>query len=178
VDGSTKNDANATVGLSLAELRHRDLLPFAAVIHRTPVIQVSNAVYAAYDGVTPAVELQQVVGGLLRKRMRYGGVVMTGDLAATAPVLGETVGTAAVHALQAGSDLLYVSGGPTQQEQAYGAVLRAVRGGRIARDRLELSVLRVLALKRRYGLRSQVPPKPKPSRPKPPPKPAKGKQKP
>ncbi|HEY8866725.1 MAG TPA: glycoside hydrolase family 3 N-terminal domain-containing protein, partial [Solirubrobacteraceae bacterium] len=172
------DNANATVGLSLAELRHRDLLPFAAVIHRTPVIQVSNAVYAAYDGVTPAVELQQVVGGLLRKRMRYGGVVMTGDLAATAPVLGETVGTAAVHALQAGSDLLYVSGGPTQQEQAYGAVLRAVHSGRIARDRLELSVLRVLALKRRYGLRSQVPPKPKPSRPKPPPKPAKGKQKP
>jgi beta-N-acetylhexosaminidase len=143
--------ANATVGLSLADLRARDLRPFAAVARRAPVIQLSNAVYAAYDGVTPATVLPDVTR-LLRRDLGYRGVVMTADLAATAPVLGAGVGTAAVQALQAGADLLYISGGPAQQEAAYRAVLRAVRTKRISRDRLQQSVRRVLALKRSAGL--------------------------
>ncbi|MDX6648992.1 MAG: beta-N-acetylhexosaminidase [Solirubrobacteraceae bacterium] len=143
--------ANATVGLSLADLRSRDLRPFAAVARRAPVIQLSNAVYAAYDGVTPATVLPDVAR-LLRHDLHYRGVVMTADLAATAPVLGTGVGTAAVQALRAGADLLYVSGGPAQQEAAYRAVLRAVRTKRISRDRLMQSVRRVLALKRSAGL--------------------------
>jgi beta-N-acetylhexosaminidase len=143
--------ANSTVGLSLAELRARDLRPFAAVARRAPVIQLSNAVYAAYDGVTPATVMPDVIR-LLRRDLRYRGVVMTADLSATAPVLGAGVGSAAVQALQAGADLLYVSGGPAQQEAAYRAVLRAVRTKRISRDRLQQSVRRVLALKRGAGL--------------------------
>jgi beta-glucosidase-like glycosyl hydrolase len=78
--------------------------------------------------------------------------VMAPDLISTAPVLGEGVGTAAVKALEAGADVLYVSGGALAQEAAYRAVLRAVRKGRISRERLRLSLQRVLALKRRYGL--------------------------
>jgi beta-N-acetylhexosaminidase len=154
-EGSASEDpdvANATVGFSLAELRRRDLRPFAAVARRAPVIQMSNAVYAAWDGVTPATVLPDAVGRLLRGDLRYRGVVMTPDLTSTAPVLGVGVGTAAVQALEAGADFLYVSGGPAQQEAAYRAVLRAVRKGRISRERLRLSLQRVLALKRRYGL--------------------------
>jgi beta-N-acetylhexosaminidase len=143
--------ANATVGLSLADLRGRDLRPFAAVVRRAPVIQLSNAVYAAYDGVTPATVLPDVMR-LLRGDLRYRGVVMTADLAATAPVMGAGVGTAAFQALRAGADLLYISGGPAEQEAAYRAVLRAVRTNRISRDRLMQSVRRVLALKRSAGL--------------------------
>jgi beta-N-acetylhexosaminidase len=136
----------------LSELRRRDLRPFAAVARRAPVIQMSNAVYAAWDGVTPATVLPDAIGGLLRGDLHYRGVVMTPDLTSTAPVLGVGVGTAAVKALEAGADVLYVSGGPAAQETAYSAVLRAVRKGRISRERLRLSLQRVLALKRRYGL--------------------------
>ena len=151
--GASENPdfATASVGLSLPELRKRDLRPFAAIAGRTPVIVVSNAVYAAYDGATPAVELPEVVGGLLRRELGFRGVVMTDDLADTALVTGENVGSAAVAALRAGSDLLYVSGGPAQ-ERAYRAVLAAVRKGTISRERLRISVTRVLTLKQRYGL--------------------------
>nr|MDQ6915764.1 beta-N-acetylglucosaminidase [Actinomycetota bacterium] len=146
--------ATATVGLSLADLGARDLPPFRAIARTAPVIVVSNAVYAAYDGVTPAVLLPEVVGGLLRHDLGFKGVVMTDDLVSTAPVLGESVGRSAVEALRAGADLLYVSGGSSEQERAYRAVLTAVRSGRISRDRLRTSVERVLALKRSYGLLS------------------------
>jgi beta-N-acetylhexosaminidase len=154
-EGSASDDpdvANATVGFSLAEMRRRDLRPFAAVARRAPVIQMSNAVYAAWDGVTPAAVLPDAIGKLLRGDLHFRGVVMTPDLTSTAPVLGVGVGTAAVQALEAGADMLYVSGGPAQQEAAFRAIVRAVRKGRISRERLRLSVQRILALKRRYGL--------------------------
>ncbi|HEV7363168.1 MAG TPA: glycoside hydrolase family 3 N-terminal domain-containing protein, partial [Solirubrobacteraceae bacterium] len=152
--GAASQDPNvgtATVGLGTGDLRRRDLVPFRAVVGAAPVVIMSNAVYVAFDGVTPAVLLPQAVR-MLRRDLRFGGVVMTDDLAATAPVTGETVGRAAVDALRAGADLLYVSGGPQEQEQAYAAVLAATRTGRLPRARLQEALLRVLALKRRYGL--------------------------
>jgi beta-N-acetylhexosaminidase len=145
------DQATASVGLSLHDLRRRDLLPFAAVAHTAPVIIVSNAVYAAYDGATPAVLLPEVIRGLLRHGQRFRGVVMADDLLATAPVAGESVGAVAVGSLRAGSDLLYVSD-ERQAEHAYDAVLTAVTKKRLSRARVRQSVLRVLALKRRYGV--------------------------
>ena len=57
---------NATVGGSLAQLEGHDLVPFAAVAPRAPVIEMSNASYVAFDGVTPAALLPQAVQ-LLRR---------------------------------------------------------------------------------------------------------------
>jgi beta-N-acetylhexosaminidase len=142
----------ATVGLSREQLERRDLRPFAAVARTAPVVIVSNAVYAAWDGVTPAVLLPQVVQELLRKKLKFRGVVMTNDLALTAPITGQNVGQVAVDALRAGADLLFVSGGVPEQDQAFATVVGEVRSGKISRKRIEDSVVRVLALKRRAGL--------------------------
>jgi beta-N-acetylhexosaminidase len=151
------DSVTATVGLALGDLRARDLRPLRAVARTAPVMVVSNAVFAAYDGVTPAVLLPDVVDGLLRHGLGYKGVVMTDDLVSAAPVLGQSIGRSAVEAVRAGSDLLYVSGDAGDQERAYRAVLTAVRRGTISRARLRASVDRVLALKRRYGLLAPPP---------------------
>jgi len=142
----------ASVGLSLPELRERDLVPFVAAARVAPAIQVSNAVYAAYDGATPAALLPAIAGGLLRRELRFGGVIVTDDLVATAEIAGLDPGRAALAALHAGADLLYVPGGPREQEAAYAAVLRAYQQGRLATARLRASATRVLALKRAYRL--------------------------
>ena len=152
--GAASQDPNvgtATVGLGIGDLRGRDLVPFRAVVGAAPVVTMSNAVYVAFDGVTPATLLPQAIR-MLRRDLQFDGVVMTDDLAATAPVTGVSVGGAAVDALRAGADLLYLSGGPEEQEQAFAAVLAATRTGRLPRARLHEALLRVLALKRRYGL--------------------------
>jgi beta-N-acetylhexosaminidase len=96
----------ASVGQSLAELRARDLRPFAAVAHTAPVVVASNAIYAAFDGATPAVLLPQALTGLLRQRMGFRGVVMSDDLLAASTTNHADVGAAAVRALLAGADLL------------------------------------------------------------------------
>jgi beta-N-acetylhexosaminidase len=153
--GAAAGDPNiepASVGQSLAELRARDLRPFAAIVRSAPVVVASNAIYAAFDGATPAVLLPEAMRGLLRERMGYRGVVMSDDLLAASATNHTDVGKTAVDALRAGADLLYVPGGPRGQQQAYNAVLDAWRHGTISTARLQESVARVVALKRAYGV--------------------------
>ncbi|HEY2162219.1 MAG TPA: glycoside hydrolase family 3 N-terminal domain-containing protein [Solirubrobacteraceae bacterium] len=141
----------ATVGGSLQALEQRDLIPFAAITTSAPVIMMSNAAYAAFDGVTPAALLPKAVG-LLRDRYGFQGVVMSDDLDAALLATGGTAGQAAISAVNAGDDLLYITGSAAEQTSAYEAVLAAVQSGQISRARLRDALLRVLSLKARYGL--------------------------
>lgn len=115
------------------------------------MIMMSNAVYAAFDGVTPAGLLPQAVR-LLRDQYGFQGAVMTDDLDAALQATGGSAGQAAVSAVQAGEDLLYITGSPAEQLSAYHAVLSAAQSGRISRARIHDALLHVLTLKARYGL--------------------------
>ncbi len=141
----------ATVGGSLASLRARDLVPFAALAPRAQVIVMSNAEYAAFDGVTPAGLLPAAVR-LLRDAYGFRGVVMSDDLDATLQPTGATAGTVAVEALAAGDDLLYISGPPSEHLEAYRAVLAAAEQSAAVRRRVRDALLHDLTLKARAGL--------------------------
>jgi beta-N-acetylhexosaminidase len=140
----------ATIGLGLEELRARDLRPFAAVAGDVAAMQLSAALYAAFDAVTPATLLPDPVR-LLRDRLGFAGVVVSADLGAAIPAPGG-VGDAAVAALRAGCDLLLVPGGPAEQDAVARALTDAVGRGALGRGRLAAAAGRVLALKRAAGL--------------------------
>lgn len=145
------DEMSATVGGSLSELESHDLIPFAAIAPHAPVIMMSNASYAAFDGVTPA-GLEPAAVRLLRSRYGFSGVIMTDDLDAAIEATGGTAGQAAVSALQAGDDLLFITGSPAEQLSAYHAVLSAVQSGKISQARLRDALLRVLTLKSQHGM--------------------------
>ncbi|HEY0633621.1 MAG TPA: glycoside hydrolase family 3 N-terminal domain-containing protein [Thermoleophilaceae bacterium] len=143
----------ASVGLSLAQLRKRDLLPFAAAIRAgVPAVVISNASYSTDDFVTPATLSRAVSTDLLRDEMGFRGVAIADDLSQPAITTSMSVADAAVKAIAAGSDMVYISGTKRGQEAAYRALLRAVRSGAISRARLDEAVTRVLTMKREYGL--------------------------
>jgi beta-N-acetylhexosaminidase len=142
---------SATVGGPLPSLEQRDLVPFAAIAASAPVIMMSNAAYAAFDGVTPA-GLDPEAVSLLRDRYGFRGVVMTDDLDAAVQTTGASAGQAAVTALKAGEDLLYITGSPGEELSALHAVLGAVQSGQISKVRLHDALLRVLTLKARSGI--------------------------
>ncbi len=151
-DASADPDqVSATVGGTLAQLEGHDLIPFAAVVPRAPVIEMSNAAYAAFDGVTPAALLPRAVQ-LLRRTYRFGGVVMTDDLDATLSAAGADPGAVALQALRAGDDLLYITGPPSEHAAAYKAVLAAAQRSASVRELVREALLRDLTLKARYGL--------------------------
>jgi beta-N-acetylhexosaminidase len=143
----------ASVGLSLPQLRKRDLVPFAAAIGAgVPAIVVSNASYATDDFVTPATLSRAISTDLLRGEMRFRGVSIADDLSEPAITTNMSVADAAVQAVVAGSDMVYISGPARGQEAAYQALLAAAKARTITRARLDEAVTRVLTLKREYGL--------------------------
>jgi beta-N-acetylhexosaminidase len=150
--GAASQDPNAgpaPVGLSLEDLREGDLKPFAAVATgagRAPAMQMSNAIYLAFDGVTPATLLPDAVKEL-RDRLDFDGAIISADLVATTATSGGTVGEAAVDALQAGVDMLVIPGGRPQQDQAFRAVVAAVRSGDLSAGRLRDALERIAALR-------------------------------
>jgi beta-N-acetylhexosaminidase len=139
----------ATVGLTLDQLKARDVLPFMAVVSTAPGIQVSSAMYAAWDGVTPATVLPAAIG--LLRGAGFRGTVVSGDLQAVALVNGGTVADAAVDALKAGCDLLYVPGDQAAEARALRAVQAAIRTGAIPTARVTAALAHVQALRRAAG---------------------------
>jgi beta-N-acetylhexosaminidase len=151
-DGAASQDPSqgpAPVGLGLDELRRNDMAPFEAVAsgdHAVPAIQMSNAIYAAYDSVTPATLLSDAIDEL-RDRLDFEGAIVSADLVATTATTGGGVGEAAIDALNAGVDLLVVPGGPAQQDEAYRAVVAAVRSGKISSERVAEALKRIAVVR-------------------------------
>lgn len=151
-DGGASQDPSegpAPVGVGLDQLRRNDMEPFAAVAtgeRAVPAVQMSNAIYAAFDGVTPATLLPQAVDEL-RDRIGFEGAIVSADLVATTATTGGGVGRAAVEALNAGVDMLVVPGGRAQQDEAYRAVVAAVRSGAVEPERVADALARIAAVR-------------------------------
>lgn len=147
------DEGPAQVGLSTGQLMRRDVVPFAAAIRSgIPGIVVGEGLYEPDDFVTPAALSPKIIGGMLRGKLRFGGLAITDDLADPGVSSFAQVPDAAVEAIKAGADMVYISGGLSDQEAAYAAVLNAVREGTISQAALRRSLLRILLTKRNYGL--------------------------
>jgi beta-N-acetylhexosaminidase len=143
----------ATVGLDLEQLRQRDLRPFRAAIEAgAPAVLLSHALYPASDFTRPGSLTRAIVTDLLRRELRFQGVAITDDLADPAVTSSYSVPDAAVEALKAGADLVFISGPVGDQQAAYAAVLAAARRGDIPRRRLNEALLRALEAKEDYSL--------------------------
>jgi beta-N-acetylhexosaminidase len=140
----------ATVGLRLSDLLTRDVVPFRDVVDSAPMVQMSNALYAAFDGVTPA-SLDPNVVALLRDHLAYRGVIVSGDLSAAAVATGGSTAQAAVAALRAGDDMLYVKDA-NRAAAAYDAVIVALHDRSLDPTAIARSLARIVAIKRAYRI--------------------------
>jgi beta-N-acetylhexosaminidase len=145
----------AQVGLSVEELQRRDLIPFrAAIAAGAPAVVVSHATYAPDDFVVPGSLSAEVIGKLLRGGLGFRGLAISDDLSAGAITSTQpSTADAAVAAVAAGIDMVWISGGQAQIRKAYRALVAAIKGGKLARARVDTAVTRILTVKRELGLR-------------------------
>jgi beta-N-acetylhexosaminidase len=135
----------------------RDLAPFrTAVAAGVSAVMVGTAIYPAYGSGLPAACSPQIVTGLLRESLGFQGVILSDDLntGGVRPIV--SFPGSAVRAVEAGVDMIYVSGpSPSTSnasgEEAYAALLKAARAGKISGAQLEASYERVLALKQEFA---------------------------
>ena len=146
-------DGPTPIGLTVPELRERDLVAFEAAFDAgAPAVLISHGSYTTDDFVTPGSLSKAIANDLLREQLEFEGVSITDDLASPAVTAIAAIPDAAVDALKAGVDLVWISGPRGDQEAAINAVLNAVQAGDISRARVDQAVLRVLSAKAALGL--------------------------
>jgi beta-N-acetylhexosaminidase len=151
------DDATVVIRRTAAQMRRVDLTPFrAAIAARVPLIMASHASYPALDGRRIASQSRRVISGLLRKDMRFEGVVVTDALEASAVLGRSSVTDAAERSLMAGCDLLLLTR-PSSWPAVVRHLMTRAESSRSIRTRVREAVARVLVLKRSLKLRLPSP---------------------
>lgn len=157
--GKTDVDLHADtsiVPVSKEALLSEDTKVFVDLIKQskpnTYTIMVSHAMYPQIDPDHPASLSKTIIADWLRKDMGYNGVVVTDDMDMGALAKHYTFGDMAVQSILAGSDILLVCHEYEHMQEAYNGLMKAVKDGRISKERLDESVKRILLMKMSRGL--------------------------
>ena len=157
--GKTDVDLHAdtsVVPVSKETLLNEDTKVFVDLIKQskpnTYAIMVSHAMYPQIDPDHPSSLSKAIITDWLRKDMGYNGVVVTDDMDMGALAKHYTFGDMAVQSILAGSDILLVCHEYEHMQEAYNGLMKAVKDGRISKERLDESVKRILLMKMSRGL--------------------------
>ncbi|MGH9594126.1 MAG: glycoside hydrolase family 3 protein, partial [Bryobacteraceae bacterium] len=128
-----------------------ELKPFeSAIAHGVDSIMTAHiAVPALDDTGVPATVSRAVLTTLLRDQMHFRNLIVTDAMNMQGLAMLFDSGEGSVRSLIAGADVLLM---PPDPDRAVRAVVAAVGKGRISRQRLDQSVLRVLTAKVSLGL--------------------------
>jgi beta-N-acetylhexosaminidase len=133
--GRTPLDSHQTlpeVAASLDALERVELAPFvAALAAGCPAVLVAHVRYPALDPAWPASLSGAVLGGLLRGRLGFTGLVLSDDLEMQAVAARWGVGEAAARFLVAGGDLALVCRDPAARSAGRAAVEAALESGHL-----------------------------------------------
>lgn len=148
------DDAPVSVEVNRVAIEDRDLPPFEDAIDAgVPLVMASHALYPAYDTGRIASQSGVLLRFLLRQKMGFRGVVVTDSLEAAAVLRRSNVATAAERSIDAGADLVLMTGSGSYKD-VYPRLLARARGSRAFRARIRDAAGRVLELKRRLRLRA------------------------
>ena len=152
--GKTDVDLHADtsiVPVSKETLLNEDTKVFVDLIKQSKpnsyAIMVSHAMYPQIDPDHPSSLSKAIITDWLRKDMGYNGVVVTDDMDMGALAKHYTFGDMAVQSILAGSDILLVCHEYEHMQEAYNGLMKAVKDGRISKERLDESVKRILLMK-------------------------------
>jgi beta-N-acetylhexosaminidase len=141
----------ATITADRDRLEKVELLPFRAAIQAgvDSVMTAHLAVPALAPPELPATLSPSILTDLLKHDLGFKGIVVTDALEMGGIVKSFSTGEAAVRALEAGADVLLMTPDP---DAVLRAVTAAVQNGRLTRQRIQESVVKLLAAKEKVGL--------------------------
>lgn len=158
--GDTEKDSHLelpVVRRSRAELEQTELVPFrAAIAAGIPMLMSAHVLYPALDPLQPATLSRAILTDLLRKELRFDGVVASDDLDMRAITSHQSVGDAAVATLQAGADALLACQKLQSAVEAFTAIEEAIAKGALDTGLLTTAAARILRLRARCGDASRV----------------------
>ena len=138
-------DTTANVVDRVTTARSARLAAFRAGIDAgSGFVMVSSASYSKIDPGTPALFSSTIIGGLLRQRMGFDGVVMSDDVGGAKAVLAWSPAQRAVRFVRAGGDLL-LDIKPGDLGTMHGALVDQAKGSASFDAKLTAAAERVVA---------------------------------
>ncbi|MGW1425490.1 glycoside hydrolase family 3 N-terminal domain-containing protein [Bradyrhizobium manausense] len=133
---------SASLNTPVRELETTDWLPFREILsHSHSALMVGHITLTAVDPDRAASHSKRVVGGIIRDKWGYQGLVMTDDLVMGA-IYQHDVCKAVVEAINAGVDLLLVAYDGAQFYRIFGCALDGARQGKLDAAMLRASAMR------------------------------------
>jgi beta-N-acetylhexosaminidase len=138
------------------QLEQLEWIPFrAAIKDKADAVMVAHILFPLIDPDAPASFSEVIIGQQLRGTLGYNGVVITDDMTMGAIAKNYGIEDAAIRSVKAGSDILLIAHGYDTEKKVYEKLLQNVKAGKIKESRIDESVRRILALKRKYELNDQ-----------------------
>lgn len=162
--GNTVIDSHKALPSNLSSMEYftkTELIPFMELVkEEVDSLMVSHVLYPniTYDTL-PASLSDKIINGILRRQLKYKGVVITDDLEMKAVTNQYKMSQAARMFILAGGDILLINCTREGVIEAYESLISAVNEGVIGIDRINESVARVLELKQKmkeYAIQKQI----------------------
>lgn len=129
-----------------------DLLPYRKLIAQgLPAIMLAHTIYQAYDSQNIATISRSIIQDLIRKELGFKGVITTDSITMGAVEKQYPIPQACVMAVKAGVNLILLKDEDWLREEAYQAVLNAVKSGEIKESWIDGLVETTLKMKVDYG---------------------------
>lgn len=162
--GDTASDSHIdlpSVKRSRAELDQTELAPFReAMAAGLDSVMTAHVTFPALDPTPglPATLSKPILTGLLRQEYGYEGVIFTDSMAMQAIADRFGVAEAAVMSVQAGADIVLACGPFENHIASVEGLIAAVKDGRLSEERLDESLARIFALKKKYCRAAELSP--------------------
>ena len=156
--GGVNEDSHLSTPLkedTAAQLELHDILPFATMRSDFTNSWAVMLAHVAYPGLDPsrmpATFSKPIVTDLLRTKLAFDGLVVTDDIEMAGASVVTDVRERAIRAVEAGVDLIMLAWNKRMQAQVSDALVASVKSGRIPESRIDESLRRIIAAKRRFA---------------------------
>ncbi|CDC18918.1 glycosyl hydrolase family 3 N terminal domain-containing protein [Eubacterium sp. CAG:274] len=147
---------NSHQGFSLSNRTEEELKKCEIVPFKTAIENGADCVMVAHmslpnvtgDNITATLS-KKVVTDMLKTELNFKGVVFSDSMSMGAITENYGTGDACVKAVEAGIDMVLM---PENLDEAYNAVLEAVKNGKISQERLDDAVSRIIKAKIQRGI--------------------------
>ena len=137
---------------SIEKLWAEDLVPYRLLARQLPMVMIAHAAYPRVTGDrTPASLSETWIADILKKRIRYRGLVVSDDLEMGGVRAAAPVREAAAESVRAGADLCLVCHHEDDVFEAHEGLTRAAERDRLFARRVAESSRRVRAFKEKWA---------------------------
>lgn len=144
------------INKTLDELKEVEFVPFKnAIKEKVPSIMVSHILLPEIDDINPASMSKTIITDILRKDLKFDGLIVTDDMTMVAITNDFDISEACIKSINAGADLLLICHGYETEVDVINNIKDAVDKGIISIDRINESVYRILSLKYSYKINNE-----------------------